>query len=378
MVWRKQIPVGSTGTVNEFGGDDQNVVDKFLSGTDVTASITGPTNINTPVEWESGKLSIGNGTNANKISITSSAQSSNYNLNIPILSGSVDFLTTGTAAGLSTANTFTQIQTISSDNQRVIKLYRPASTANNIVGVEFDHMNASSVQTEFGREVAKLITNTAGAEVGALQRYVMKAGTVTLCETLDSSGLLTIGSGQNIIVGGYVKNSGVVTTTASSSAEFDMLSYSVPANLLGANGSLSVRISGYILQNQVTATNYVFKVKFGGTTIWHAAITAVAQNAALKSFIFEFMIGNVNATNAQNMSGKIMIQDNSTTSVTVGEGSIEDDEQTSNANFRASTGASTKDTTSAQTLAASMTMSVSDANVQTSVSRQTIEFIPGI
>ena len=144
MVFRKQIPAGSTGTSIEFGGDDINVYDKFLSGTDVTASITGPANINTAVEWESGKLSIGNGTNANKISITSSAQSSSYNLNIPILSGSVDFLTTGTAAGLSTANTFTAIQTISSDNQRILKLYRPASTANNIVGVEFDHMNASS------------------------------------------------------------------------------------------------------------------------------------------------------------------------------------------------------------------------------------------
>ena len=66
MVWKKQVTAGDAGTAAKFGGDDMNVFDKYLSGTDVTASVTGPTNINTATEWESGKLSIGNGTNAIK------------------------------------------------------------------------------------------------------------------------------------------------------------------------------------------------------------------------------------------------------------------------------------------------------------------------
>lgn len=376
MVFRKQIPAGSTGTSIEFGGDDINVYDKFLSGTDVTASITGPANINTAVEWESGKLSIGNGTNANKISITSSAQSSSYNLNIPILSGSVDFLTTGTAAGLSTANTFTAIQTISSDNQRILKLYRPSSTANNIVGFEADHMNASSVQTEFARWVGKLITNTAGAEVGMIEEYVNKAGTVTKVRTIDQNGAMLIGPSLIVAVGGVLKNSGVTTTTASSSTEFDMLNYSVPANLLGTNGSIKVRVSGYVLQNQVTATDFTLRIKFGGTTLYQSTIAAMAQSAINKPWILEFEIGNKNATNSQGMAGKMIMNDASTP--TTGEGSIASDEGTSNGCFRAATGASTKDTTSAQVLAVTMTMSVNNASVSTSVQRQIIEFIPGI
>ena len=132
------------------------------------------------------------------------------------------------------------------------------------MGVEFDHMNASSAQTEYARIVGKVITNTAGAEVGMIEEYVNKAGTVTKVRTIDQNGAMLIGPSLIVAVGGVLKNSGVTTTTASSSTEFDMLNYSVPANLMGTNGSIKVRVSGYVLQNQVTATDFALKIKFGG------------------------------------------------------------------------------------------------------------------
>lgn len=208
-----------------------------------------------------------------------------------------------------------------------------------------------------------------------IEEYVNKAGTVTKVRTIDQNGAMLIGPSLIVAVGGFLKNSGVNTTTASSVTEFDMLNYSVPANLLGANGSIRVRLSGYLLQNQVTATDFILKIKFGGTTIYQDTRAALAQSAVNKPFVIEFMLGNKNATNTQGCNGTILLNDSD--AVATGEGAaFADDEEHGTGAFRTTDPA--KDTTSAQTLAVTMTHSVNSASVATTVTRQTIEFIPGI
>jgi len=90
----------------------------------------------------------------------------------------------------------------------------------------------------------------------------------------------------------------------------------------------------------------------------------------------DFMIGNKNATNSQGTTGTMMLNDVDTTNVTTGEGCFDDDEQNITAAFRGTDPA--KDTTSAQTLQITMTHSVNNANTSTTVTRRTIEYLPGI
>ena len=170
----------------------------------------------------------------------------------------------GAGVSLSNANTWTAIQTFSLNNALPIAIYRTVNTVGNLTGISFDLQNASSAQKTYGQIQSKIITNTAGSEAGSIVESVMKAGTVTAVRTIDSSGNMTIGSAQNILVGGVLVNTGVIVTTASTSAEFDLINYSVPGNLLGANGCVRVTISGYTTQNQATGTDYTLKVKFGG------------------------------------------------------------------------------------------------------------------
>ena len=359
MVWRKQIPAGSTGTANEFGGDDQNVVDKFLSGTDVTASITGPTNINTPVEWESGKLSIGNGTNANKITLVSAAQSANRQVNFPILSGDVDFLTTGTAAALATANTFTEIQTISKDAQRILKLYRPINTASTTTGFEFQFKNASNAQTTFAYILGKLITNTAGAEDGAVQISTIKAGSVNTVFNIDKNGLITLGTLQNQVVPSILLNSGAATTVSNTVAETDLLNYTVKGNTLGTNGCLRVWVAGYLLQNDGTSRAWQIKVKFGTTTIFDSTTQSMAQDADNRPFYLHFTLRNLNATNSQAGTGKFSCS-LADVAATTGIGDINDDEVQVDSPF--GMGTSSKDTTADQLLQVTVTHALAATN----------------
>lgn len=375
VVWRKQIPAGSTGTSTKFGGDDINVFDKYHGGVDVTASLSNPTNIATPTEWESGILSIGNGTNANKITLTSSVQSSDYNLNIPALSANSDILTTGTAAALASANTFTNIQTINSNNQRILKLYRPANTANNTVGLEFQHQNSSSAQTSYAYILGKIITNTAAAEDGAVQINIVKAGSVNNVVTIDKNGQITLGTNQNQVVPSYLLNSGATTTISNTVTETDMLNYTLKGNTLGANGSVKIRLGGYILQNDATSRAFQVKIKFGGTTIFDSITQSMAQDADNRPFIMEFHIRNSNATNSQTGTGW-MACGLADVTPTVGIGDINDDEVQVFSPY--GMGTSTKDTTADQVIAVTMTHALASTNVQTVVQGKQIEFVPGI
>src|SRR5688500_1873118 len=57
---------------------------------------------------------------------------------------------------------------------------------------------------------------------------------------------------KDVMLIGVGSKSGATTTISNTTTETDMLSYTVGANSIGANGVIRFKISGYLLQNQVT------------------------------------------------------------------------------------------------------------------------------
>lgn len=362
----KKVSNANPGNANLYGGNDLDTISDYFNDTDTT----NVPRINNPTEFRNGILKIRDSTNTYNVSLKSAAQTADRDFTIPALTGNDSY------ALLGIPQSFLDIQTIIKDAAIIAKLYRPANTTNNLVGIGFDHRNSSNTQVEYGKIETKLVTNTAGSEDGMMVLSLMKAGVMTQVGTLDKNGLLTVTSLSTTPTGMVrtLVNSGATVTTASTSNEFDLINYSVVGNMLGANGVIRMTLSGYILQNQASATDFTLKIKFGTTTIYQETIgSSIAQHASNRPFILRMILGNANSTSSQTGSGLFNWQD--TGGATTGEGDLSDDETQSAGNFRTTDPA--KDTTSAQTLQVTMTMSVSDANVATSVRRKIIEFIPG-
>ena len=167
--------------------------------------------------------------------------------------------------------------------------------------------------------------------------------------------------------------SGTAVDINTTNAEQDMLNYSVPGNSMGANGCVRFTITGYLLQNQATGTTYTFKIKFGTTTIYQDTGPSIAQSANKLPFRIVGEIYNKNATNANACNALIMISNAG--GATTGLGDVGNDEN-STAVIMDSEGAdTTKDTTTAQTLQVTVTMSVSDATVHTVIKHKLVEVL---
>jgi hypothetical protein len=204
-------------------------------------------------------------------------------------------------------------------------------------------------------------------------RITSDVATLSGTQTFTGAKSFTFGSatGKCPII---LAHSGATTTISNTVAETDMLNLSVPANSMGANGAVRFTISGYLLQNQASATTYTFAVLFGGTTMYRGSGPAIAQSATKQPFRIVGEVFNKNATNANSFSGYISNQD--TGSVTTGLGGITDDEIRINGNIDSETADTTTDTTSAQTLQVTVTMDVANANAQLVVKQYFVELIP--
>ena len=170
---------------------------------------------------------------------------------------------------------------------------------------------------------------------------------------------------------GQGTQSGTTVDINTTSAETDLLNYSVQANSMGANGSVKFLISGYLLQNQATGTTYTFILKFGGTNMISAVSSTVAQSATKLPFRILGEIFNKNSASAQ--SGSMNVICNDTTAITTGIGSIADSTVLFFGNPDAEGADTTKNTTSAQTLQVTVTMSVNNSAVHTVVKHKEVE-----
>jgi hypothetical protein len=145
------------------------------------------------------------------------------------------------------------------------------------------------------------------------------------------------------------------TTTTS------VLNQSIPANTLGANGAIHCVIEGFYLNNSGASRGLSLGVTFGVTNLWFdtSSATYFASTATVYPFYMEFLMANEGATNAQRVSG-IVLMGNTNAAGTIGTGTITGG-VTVDACF---TGTSAIDTTAAASLAVKMKLSAADANLE--------------
>jgi len=389
MTWGT-ITSPHTSSSSQFAGDYLNKLSKLFSDIDVSLTPYSSTDIpliNTPFQIRSGKLQLLRSSGSNGCIIVIPAVGSLYNLNVPLISADDTF------ALLGVANSFTERITVSKDTADLLYLRRPTQTVGN--GVEFWSWmyDSANVYKNYGRFRWEIRTNTPGAENSSAKWSVMKAGTITSMLSINGeTGLVLLGT--NLRQGfddsletaartyqtpnndaqliGVVSKSNTTVDINTTAAETDLLNYSVSGNRMGTNGVVKFTITGYILQNQATGTTYTFAIKFGGTTMWADVTASISQSATKFPFLIEGEIYNKNATNAQSLAGKIIINDS--TAATTGIGDISTAGLLVN-NFDSEGADTTKDTTSAQTLQVTVTMSVSNANVKTVVKHKRVELM---
>ena len=367
MVLLKKVVNSNPGTADLVGGNDWDKLADYFNDID-TSEVP---RINTLTEYRSGILKIRDGSNAFNVVMKSATQTANRDFTIPALIGN------DSPAMLGISNSFTAVQEVRLDADTLLNLYRPVSTTNALAGLGFYERNSSNAPVIYSGIYNKLIANTAGDEDGKLLFYVKKDGVLTEVMSVDKNGLLTVASISVAPVAGItvLKNSGAVTTISNTVAETNMLNYTLPANTLGTNGSIKVRLAGYILQNDATGRAFQVKVKFGGTTIFDSITQSFAQQAATRPFVIEFVLRNANATNSQTGNG-FMAAGLADVAATVGIGDINDDEVQVFSPF--GFGTSSKDTTASQALLVTMTHAFAATTVQTVINGTEILLIPGV
>lgn len=98
-------------------------------------------------------------------------------------------------------------------------------------------------------------------------------------------------------------------------AETNLLNYTLPANTLGATGGVDVVIRGYMKNTVGSDRGFTAKVYWGGAVVWQDAGTATS-NAQYRPFEIRFRIQNLNATNKQSVLGLVAAMSNLTGSTT--------------------------------------------------------------
>lgn len=214
-------------------------------------------------------------------------------------------------------------------------------------------------------------TSTVAGVVELATAAEITAGTATggdgpLVVTPDQLALSTpVFNGSGLT--GITKLLNLVTTDvtySSSTAENNLLSYSVPANTLGTGNVIRVtmHVSGLAVTN---TNNWTIRFKYGATTIASKVYTPTGANASIAGKI-EFLLAASGATNSQNGSYHI----------TMG-----------NSNFIGSTnsqvqmfsetaqGTSSEDSTASKTLAITSQHSNSGASDSITVSLITVEVL---
>lgn len=127
-------------------------------------------------------------------------------------------------------------------------------------------------------------------------------------------------------------------------ADQTLYSVVVPADLLGANGGVRVRVFGDYTHASGTARAVVLKVQFGSTVLYNDAFTAVPTGTPGRAFYVELYLFNRNATNSQIVGGSIALSN--VTGATAGLGDI----SATGTVQTAIQGTSAEDTTSNKTL----------------------------
>ena len=100
------------------------------------------------------------------------------------------------------------------------------------------------------------------------------------------------------------KSTTQVVQTSTTSANF--ISFSVPANTLGTNGILRIKVSGTWAVTGGTARTMTPGISFGGTPLWSSVSNTLASGGTA-TWAFEFLVASNNSASAQTLGGYVHI-----------------------------------------------------------------------
>lgn len=207
----------------------------------------------------------------------------------------------------------------------------PASATDNAIA-RFDSTTGKLLQNS-----AATVADTTGDVTAGKFNGVTITGSGSVVQTLYKTNTVTIGN----------------TTT-----ETNIFSTTIPGGSLSTGNVIRFAIRGDILQNSGASRTFTIKVTYGGTTLYNGTSSALSVTTDRRPYVFEGTIAAAGATNSQTFTGCILV--GSATAPTTGLGAI----TTTLPLMGAIGGSSSVDSTSAQTLAVTVTLSAASASYE--------------
>lgn len=203
-------------------------------------------------------------------------------------------------------------------------------------------------------DLNKPISTATQTALNAKQETLVSA---TNIKTINGNSVL--GSGD-LVVGGALARNVVPQTISNTAVETAILSYTIPANLMGTDKILEISISGYFLNNSGTTASATFRLKVKlGAAAMYSDITAVQTNSTNFAPVYmDLKVIESNSTSAQRLGG--LVATGLTGAATVGSGDLGTDECLALTPIR---GTGTQDMTVNQDLEVSIELGKADANL---------------
>jgi hypothetical protein len=115
-----------------------------------------------------------------------------------------------------------------------------------------------------------------------------------------------------------LNQTGTILDIVSTAAETTLYTFDVPANTIGANGSLVLELAGDWQVNSGTP-DLTLRIKYGGTTFHSAARTSIPTTAARGVWHLRCILQNLNSTGAQHLHGDFAMSDRSGAATGIGQ-----------------------------------------------------------
>lgn len=173
---------------------------------------------------------------------------------------------------------------------------------------------------------------------------------------------------RDLAAGALIRSTTHYDVGPSDATEQTIFTGTVPANCMGTDRMLRLAIRGTAKNQTGSGRLFQIRVNFGGSTLLDFSIN-LASSATLTTFWVDVEIQNDAATNAQNVTAKATLPGGSAPATGTAGGSV------GAAGIRTVEGTGTVDTTSDQTLAVTLQLPVSDANLYADIERGMLELI---
>lgn len=252
-----------------------------------------------------------------------SAITANRNITLPLLLSNDTFVFNNHAAELITKTLHFDLNTFKhSTTNAQGDIYKYDSVTGKLIRVprgtadQVWKVNAAGTDAGYetlaagGGSADKVKVYEGGTLIGAVARKLNFSATdfnVTedaLNDELDISLAAGGGGGGNATT--IFKNTATLSV-ASTSVEANLFSQSISAGIMGTNNILHIVLSGWILNDSGGSDSFVFRLKFGGITLWEDETPLFSDHTLRRPLHIEFWIKNMNSASIQRTTGTYII-----------------------------------------------------------------------